>query len=221
MNIKRKTSKYYIHKEINLLLIKLIRIKHLYSIFRKIYFKDECEFIYKTIPKTSTMILQIIVDTIILELSCLVVDYKDEDLCINGFINKYHKYEGDYKEKRYIYIKDVDTGKKHRFYIKTNDIKNDIDELEKYINKNEHIRKFLKKYRDKTISHNDKRINFKPHYKYTEMKLNITYDELEEYIDKLFFLMNNIYSTLYKTNFAYVSEVDQELDYLNDKLAKE
>lgn len=212
---KRKTSKYYIHKEIEIILTKIIHIKNMFSIYKKIRYTNGYEYIYKSFPKTMNIMLQSLIDRIILELTCLIVDYKDSDLCINGFITKFHQYEKDYKEKKYIYIKDIDSGKKHRIYINTNDIKKDISELENYLDRAEYIKEYLKKYRDKTISHNDKKINFKPKYKYKEMKVLVTNDNLEEYIEKLFSYMNNIYSTLFKTQFIYIEEFDGELEHLN------
>ena len=86
MNYKRRTSKYYIHKEIELIMFKLYHIKQLFFIYKKIKFKNEYENIYKELPMMSIIILQSIFDRIILELSGLIVDFDDEDLSICSFI---------------------------------------------------------------------------------------------------------------------------------------
>lgn len=218
MNYKRRTSKYYIHKEIELIMFKLNHIKQLYFIYKKIKFKDGYENIYKELPRLTNIILRSIFDRIILELSGLIVDFNDEDLSICSFISKFHEYESDYKEKKYVYVKEIDTGKKHRLYIDTNSIKDDINELETYINNNKHIRQYIKKLRDKTIAHNDKTMSFNKNYKYEELKAKITYEELEKYIDTLYSCMNTIYSTLFKIQFAYYDELDSELNYLDSIL---
>ena len=44
-------------------------------------------------------------------------------------------------------------------------------------------------------------------------------EELEQYIDNLFFYMNRIYSTLFKIKFAYYNELDSELKYLDSILS--
>ena len=146
MNYKRKTSKYYLHKEINLIMFKLYNLKQLFFILKKIQFVDGYKNIIKKLPKISNVILNSLLEKIVIELSGLVVDHNEDDLSIMSFIIKYHQYESDYKEKRYIYIYDINTNKKHRVYINTNSIKDDINELEQYIQNNEYIKKYGTKF---------------------------------------------------------------------------
>jgi hypothetical protein len=219
MNYKRKTSKYYLHKEINLIMFKLYNLKQLFFILKKIQFVDGYKNIIKKLPKISNVILNSLLEKIVIELSGLVVDHNEDDLSIMSFIIKYHQYESDYKEKRYIYIYDINTNKKHRVYINTNSIKDDINELEQYIQNNEYIKKYIKKLRDKQIAHNDRRMSFNKNYRYDDLKTKVTYEELEQYIDNLFFYMNRIYSTLFKIKFAYYNELDSELKYLDSILS--
>lgn len=207
------------HKEINLIMFKLYDLKQLFFILKKIQFVDGYKNIIKKLPKISNVILNSLLEKIVIELSGLVVDHNEDDLSIMSFIIKYHQYEADYKEKRYIYIYDINTNKKHRVYINTNSIKNDINELEQYIQNNEYIKKYIKKLRDKQIAHNDRRMSFNKNYRYDDLKTKVTYEELEQYIDNLFFYMNRIYSTLFKIKFAYYNELDSELKYLDSILS--
>lgn len=207
------------HKEINLIVFKLYNLKQLFFILKKIQFIDGYKNIIKKLPKISNVILNSLLEKIVIELSGLVVDHNEDDLSIMSFIIKYHQYESDYKEKRYIYIYDINTNKKHRVYINTNSIKNDINELEQYIQNNEYIKKYIKKLRDKQIAHNDRRMSFNKNYRYDDLKTKVTYEELEQYIDNLFFYMNRIYSTLFKIKFAYYNELDSELKYLDSILS--
>ena len=207
------------HKEINLIMFKLYNLKQLFFILKKIQFVDGYKNIIKKLPKISNVILNSLLEKIVIELSGLVVDHNEDDLSIMSFIIKYHQYESDYKEKRYIYIYDINTNKKHRVYINTNSIKNDINELEQYIQNNEYIKKYIKKLRDKQIAHNDRRMSFNKNYRYDDLKTKVTYEELEQYIDNLFFYMNRIYSTLFKIKFAYYNELDSELKYLDSILS--
>ena len=64
----------------------------------------------------------------------------------------------------------------------------------------------------------DKTMSFNKNYKYEELKVKITYEELEKYIDTLYSCMNTIYSTLFKIQFAYYDELDSELNYLDSIL---
>ena len=207
------------HKEINLIMFKLYNLKQLFFILKKIQFVDGYKNIIKKLPKISNVILNSLLEKIVIELSGLVVDHNEDDLSIMSFIIKYHQYESDYKEKRYIYIYDINTNKKHRVYINTNSIKDDINELEQYIQNNEYIKKYIKKLRDKQIAHNDRRMSFNKNYRYDDLKTKVTYEELEQYIDNLFFYMNRIYSTLFKIKFAYYNELDSELKYLDSILS--
>ena len=217
MSYKRKTSKYYIHKEIELIMHKIFYIKQLYFIYRKTKFTDGYINICNQLPRTFTVLLPTIFDRIVLELSCLVDDHGDDDLSICNFIEKYKKNTNAYKEKRYVYI-DVDSRKKRRLYIDTSSIKDDIDNLEQCIKSNIKINKYLRTLRNKAIAHNDWKINFKKNFKYQELKVKISYEELEQYINDLFKYMNNIYSTLFKIQFAFSNDIDSELEYLDDIL---
>ncbi len=214
MSYKGKISKYYIHKEIELIMHKIFYIKQLYFIYRKTKFTDGYVNICEKLPGTFYVLLPTIFDRIVLELSCLVDDRGPDDLSICNFIEKYHKNTNAFKEKRYVYI-NVNSNRKRRLYIDTNSIKDDIDNLEKCIKSNVKINKYLRTLRNKAIAHNDWKINFKKNYKYQELKVHISYDDLEQYINDLYKFMNNIYSTLFKIQFAFLNDIESELDYLN------
>ena len=214
-------SKYYIKKEIDLLIMKINVLRQNYLIYKQIKFKGGYENIAKFLPYTSNIILTALIDKILMELSKLVVDGNDNDLCIYSFIKKYKADRKSFKEKKYIYVKDIDSDKKHRMYIDTNEIEDDINNLEKFLNDNKHIRSYLKKIRDKKIAHNDRKMNFKSNYLPVELKQKITYEELSNFIDGLFKNMNTIYSTLFKIQYAYLEETEHELKYLNEILEKE
>ena len=62
-------------------------------------------------------------------------------------------------------------------------------------------------------------MSFNKNYRYDDLKTKVTYEELEQYIDNLFFYMNRIYSTLFKIKFAYYNELDSELKYLDSILS--
>ena len=151
----------------------------------------------------------------------MVVDKDKEDLSIRSFIKKYEANKSIFKEQKYIYITEIDSSKKHRYYINTNAIEKDIDELKYFLVKNDYMMKFLKKIRNKKIAHNDLKMNFNSKYIPIELKQRITYDEISSYIDGLFNRTNKIYFTLFKTQYVNFNQtVYNELNYLNDVLDK-
>lgn len=214
-------SKYYIKKEINLLMMKITILRQNYIIFKQLKFKDGCANIQKVIPRAIQYISTALLDKIIIELSKLVVDINKDDLCINSFIRKYEENKKHFKEQKYIYVKEFNTGKRHRHYLDTNEIEKDFEDLENFLKTNVYIRNFLKKTRDKRVAHNDKRMSFDSKYLPIELKQRITYDEISKYIDGLFNKMNQIYFTLFKTQYApYFTDAYNELNYLNEILGQ-
>ena len=73
---------------------------------------------------------------------------------------------------------------------------------------------FLQFVRNKKIAHNDKTIFLvgKPKNK------GITYSELENYIDDIYFLFNKIYTDIYGKQIYFSNNVISELEYLNKVL---
>ena len=78
----------------------------------------------------------------------------------------------------------------------------------------ENIRIFLKFVRDKKIAHNDKIIFLVGK---TRNK-GITYSELENYINDIYFLFNKIYTDIYGKQIYFSNNVILELEYLNKVL---
>ena len=218
---KNKTSKYNVEKEVNLIVKKIYHIKQTFNVFQKIWLEEEYKSISDRLPYTSSIILSTLFNEVILGLSKLIVDDGDNDLCIQSFLRKYYNNKDDFKEQRYIYIKDIKTKKRSRLYLESGEIKEDIEELEKVLESNNHIIKYIKKLRNKDIAHNDRKMNFHKNYKPEELKIEVTYEEIEMLIDNLFKHMNNIHCTLFKTSFAFYDDITPELKYLNNILKKD
>ena len=210
MKQKHVKSRYYIKKEIDLIIMKINVLKQYYFIFTKLYFVDGYCNIKKTIPHTMTYIKTALIEKVIIELYKIVVDQDDNVVSIYNFLKGFHKHRNDFREQKYIIIKKIDSNKKARLYIDTDKIEKNIEELELFLNNNKKIINYINKDRSKVIAHNDKKMNFNKKYKPNELKVVVTYLELSNFIDELFKKMNNIYCTLYKT--------DSELKYLNEIL---
>ena len=215
MKQKHVKSRYYIKKEIDLIIMKINILKQYYFIFRKLYFVDGYCNINKTIPHTMTYINTALIEKVIIELYKILSDQHDNVISIHNFLEEFHKHRNDFREQKYIIIKQIDSNKKERLYIDTDKIEKNIEELESFLNNNKKIINYINKDRNKVIAHNDKKMNFNKKYKPKELKVVVTYLELCNFIDELFKKMNNIYCTLYKIQYADLEETDCELKYLN------
>ncbi len=221
MKQKAVKSRYYIKKEIDLIIVKINILRQNYYIFRKLYFVDGYQNIGKFIPHTLNFINIALLDKIIIELYKIVADKDKNVLSIPNFLKEFHNHRCDFREQKYIYVKDIDSSKKERLYLDTNELEKDIQELEVFLENNKKIIDYIKKDRNKIIAHNDKKMTFKKNYKPKELRTVIVYKELSDFIDELFSKMNNIYCTMYKTQYAYLEETDSELKHLNNILEDE
>ena len=215
MKQKQVKTRYYIKKEIDLIIMKINVLKQYYFIFKKLYFVDEYCIINKTLPNTMIYINTALIEKVIIELYKIVVDQDDNVISIHNFLKEFHKHRNDFREQKYIIIKNIDSNKKSRLYIDTDKIEKNIEELELFLNNNKKIINYINKDRNKVIAHNDRKMNFNKKYKPSELKVVVTYLELNNFIDELFKKMNEIYCTLYKIQYADLEGTDYELKYLN------
>ena len=221
MVTKNKTSKYNIKKEMDLIVKKIYHIKQTFNVFQKIRLEEEYKSISDRLPYTSSVILSALFNEVILGLSKLIVDGDNQNLCIYAFLKKYRNNKNDFKEQKYINLKDREIDKRSRLYLESGEIEKDIEDLENFLKNNKHIKDYISKLRSKDIAHNDRKMNFNKNYKPEELKIKVTYEDIEMLIDNLFKHMNNIYCTLFKTSFAFYDDITPELKYLNNILKKD
>ncbi len=211
-----KITKYYFEKELKFILCNIHEIKMKYSIFKQLYIDEKFNSINIRLCSISSIFSELLLKNILMELSKLVVDFDENDISIKRFIINYNnsKYK-NLTTKRYIYVTDINTHKKKRFYLKDmNDVSSDINILKQMLIDKENIRIFLKFVRDKKIAHNDKIIFLVGK---TRNK-GITYSELENYINDIYFLFNKIYTDIYGKQIYFSNNVISELEYLNKVL---
>ncbi len=211
-----KITKYYLEKELNFILCNIHEIKMKYSMFKQLYIDEKFNSINIRLCSISSIFSELLLKNILMELSKLVIDFDENDISIKGFIINYSnsKYR-HLTTKKYIYITDINTQKKKRFYLKDmNDVSSDINILKQMLVDKENIRIFLKFVRDKKIAHNDKTIFLVGKTK----NKGIAYSELENYIDDIYFLFNKIYTDIYGKQIYFSNNVISELEYLNKVL---
>lgn len=213
-------SKYYIKKDIKLMIEKTNIIRQEYLIFKKLKFSDGYTNIKKAIPISSHYLLDALFEKILLELSKLLGDSDYKDLCIDSFIARYNNHPDLHKSKKYYMIKDLNTNKRHRVYLKNTDIVIEINNLITLVNKHQSTIRYIKKLRNKKLGHNDRKLLYNPRNKPPELKINILYVEIWNLIDELFSQLNKIYLSLFGGLYAPLETGDFELKRLNEILEK-
>lgn len=169
-------SKYYLKKEINILMYRLYDIKKSFQLFKLISSKENHEVFCKNFPYMMHTILQALKEKSLIELSKIICDDDKKSISINDILKMYDTNKDFFKERKYYYVKEWDTGKRKRIYFDKNDIKNNIEILKSDLNQNNNIKIFLKKYRNKKLAHNDKKYGFdkrRTWYRYTGKRFRI------------------------------------------------
>lgn len=211
-------SKYYIRKEIEHIAYKICIINYEFNLFKELTTGENKKYICDRFPETFSHTIDALFLKLLIELAKLF-DNDDDSICIPAFLNKYKKHKNIYNEKEYIYIKKINSNKKHRFYLQPKRINACINELEKDIKNNESIIKYLKTRRNKSLVHNDKKFEFNRNKKFS--KSPITYEQLEKFIEILFNDINQIYMSLFGTQVKYLNDYISEIKYLKDLIKKD
>lgn len=215
---KNYNSKYYFKKEINFLLNKLYLIKTNFELFKSLKSGDEKTYITDNIPFFGQVVLTSLSKNMILELSKIIVDTPDfrgdENICIANLIEKYNQNKGILKLKKYYYVTGIKDNKRHRINLSNQSVDTIITSLSKKIDSKNKIYKYLKNNRHKELAHNDKAFGFKSQKKF--IKEIVTYEELENYINKLYDDLNELNRSLFSTTTIYTYDFKEELQWLVD-----
>lgn len=215
---KNYNSKYYLKKEINFLLNKLYIIKTNFELFKSLKSGDEKTYITDNIPFFGQVVLTALSKNMILELSKIIVDTPDfrgdENICIANLIEKYNQNKGILKLKKYYYVTGIEDNKRHRINLSNQSVDTIITSLSKKIDPKNKIYKYLKNNRHKELAHNDKAFGFKSQKKF--IKEIVTYEELENYINKLYDDLNELNRSLFSTTTIYTYNFKEELQWLVD-----
>ena len=216
------TSKYHIEKEIDVIMDMLYIVKQNWLLFKELKSKENIEAICSQFPHMFKIILNALQEKALLELAKLVVDLnkvETNSVTINDLYNHYQKNKKVFKVKKYFMVRDVDTGKRHRFYFDIRNIDASMKQLKDDLKASEKIINYLKKRRNKSLAHNDKKMSFDSRIKYSKGK--ITGPELEEFIDKLIKDINEISSCVFGKHYAFCYTEIEELNYIRDIFKKE
>lgn len=209
-------SKYYLKKEINILMLRLYDIKKAFQLFKELSSKDSYELFCKKFPYIMHIILQSLKEKSLIELSKIICDEDKKSISVNDILKIYHTNKELFKEKNYYYVKEWGTNKRKRIYTNNGDIKNKIDNLENDLKQYNNIKTFLKKYRNKKLAHNDKKYGFDKRNKYSKEK--VFYDDVDRFIDILIEDVNNISSCIFGVTYVFTYDEIDEVNYIKELL---
>lgn len=217
---KKYSSKYHLKKELEIIIEELYSIKRTYQLYKKILSKENSEIIVNNFPYMFSIMIKAMEEKVILGLYKTVYD-KDKDdknICISDIIEIYNKNKTYFTEKKYYYIKHIDSNKKIRRYLNPKEIKDCFNQIDKDLKSIKGLKEFLRNFRRKKLAHLDKRYTFNTNIKYYKGK--ITLYDIEKFIDSMIEDMNNIYNSLFGSSYAFLYNELDELNALNKILNK-
>ena len=217
---KKYSSKYHLKKELEIIIGELYSIKRTYQLYKKLLSKENGEIIVNNFPYMFSIMIKAMEEKVILGLYKTVYD-KDKDdknICISDIIEIYNKNKTYFTEKKYYYIKHIDSNKKIRRYLNPKEIKDCFNQIDKDLKSIKGLKEFLRNFRRKNLAHLDKRYTFNTNIKYYKGK--ITLYDIEKFIDSMIEDVNNIYNSLFGSSYAVLYNELDELKALNKILNK-
>lgn len=205
-------SKYYLKKEIDIIMNNLYEINRAFELFKNISSSDNHKYICKTIPFCTKVILEALFEKVLLGLAKLLCDKDNKSITVLDIIDLYNTNKEYFKEKKYYYATDINTGKKIRRKFDNKNVKNDINQLQKDINNNKYVIEYLTKRRNKSLAHNDKKYQYDRRKRYSNKK--ILYKDLEELISILTKDINMISMDVFGVTYAFTNNEKEEIEYL-------
>ena len=119
-NIKKYSSKYHLKREIEIIIEKLYDLKRTFQLYRSLLFEDNYSIICKNFPQMFAIMLKSMEEKVILGLYKIAYD-NDSSISIIDIIETYKNNKNNFTEKKYYYVKSVDSDKKNeklKFFIK-------------------------------------------------------------------------------------------------------
>lgn len=210
--MSKYSSKYYLKKEIDVIMSNLYQIDKRYELFKCLCSGECYELICPKIPNTMRVVLDSLFDNTIIGLWKLICDEKEKSATIYDVIKLYKSNKDFFKEKKYYYAIDINTGKRVRINFKYKDVKKSIKKLEDDLKNNKDVINFVRKYRNKSLAHNDKKFKFDRKNKYSNVK--ILYTDIENLIKILIEDMNVISRDVFGCTHGFIHKESKELDYV-------
>ena len=205
-------SKYYLKKEIDIIMKNLYEINCAFGLFKDLSSGKNHEYICKSIPYSMKIILDTLFEKVLLELSKLLCDDDKKSITILDIVKLYKTDKQYFKEKKYYYAIDINTGKKIRRNFDVKNVQKDIDQLQYDIKNNKDVIEYLRKCRNKSLAHNDKKFQYDRKNKYSNKK--ILYSDIESLIKILIKDINAISMDVFGITYAFTNNEKEEIEYI-------
>ena len=213
------SSKYHIEKEIAIIMNKLYVVKQNWKLLKELNSKENIEVICNQFPNLFNIILESLKEKAFLELAKLVVDLdktETNSITVNDLYNHYQKDKAMFKEKKYFLAREMNSNKRHKCNCYTYNIDDCMKQLKVDLNANKKIINYLKKMRNKSLAHNDKKMTFDTRNKYC--KGEITISEIYDFVVKLIKDINEISSSISGKQYLSIHPEIEELNCIRDIL---
>lgn len=195
---------------------KLYDIKRTFQLYKRLLSGDSHTTLCKNFPYMFSIIIKAMEEKFVLGLYKVVYDKGDngKNICVSDIIDIYNKNKIYFTEKKYYYVKNIDSNKRIRRYLNPKEIDLCIIQINKDLNKTKGMKEFLRNFRRKNLAHLDKKYTFNKRIKYYKGK--ITYIDIERLIDDLLEDMNGLYNSIFGISYAFLYNELDELEYLNN-----
>lgn len=212
---KKYSSKYHLKKEIEIIIEKLYDLKRTFQLYRNLRSEGNKQIICDNFPHMFSIIIQSMEEKVLLGLYKVVFDKdkNDRNICITDIIESYNNCKKNFTEKKYYYIKDINSSKRIRRYLNPIEIELCINKIKNDLFNVKGLKEFLRNYRSKRLAHLDKKYSFNSKIRYS--KESITYEKIEKFIDLLIDDMNSLYNSIFGISYAFLYNELDELEYLN------
>lgn len=218
MATKNFKTKYYLKKELEIILTGLFEVKRNYQLLKMISTGENHKVLCENFPHFFSVILKALLDKTIIGIYKNIYDNDSKSNTVKDILKTYNNDGYLFKEKNYYYAKDIEIGKRVRINFDKRDVKRSIKIIDNDLIKYKNIETFTRTYRNKFIAHSDKRYNFDSKIKVGKTK--VKYEEIEKFIDLIIADVNILYNCVFGITYACHYEELSEIEYMSELIKK-
>lgn len=217
--MKHIITKNYVEKELKIIILNLYEAKRNYQLFKNMSSGNNYNFLCKRFPHFSNVVTNSLFRQSIIIIWRTIYDCDKKSVSINNLMDIYLANPNIFTLKKYYYIPEIGTQKKHRIDLKPEPVNKCILKINEDLKKYEFLGEYLKKSRNKLFAHNDKKFNFNPKKKIGKSK--IKYEDIEKFIDLILEDTNVLYRSLTGSTYAFAYYELDEVNYISNLIEKD
>lgn len=212
-------TKNYVEKELKIIILNLYEAKRNYQLFKNMTSGNNYNFLCKRFPYFSNVVTNSLFRQSIIIIWRTIYDCDKKSVSINNMIDIYLDNPNIFTLKKYYYIPEIGTQKKHRIDLKPEPVNKCILKINEDLKKYKFLGEYLKKSRNKLFAHNDKKFNFNSKKKIGKSK--IKYEDIERFIDLILEDINVLYRSLTGSTYAFSYYELDEINYISNLIEKD